>query len=583
MLFSFALGEEKKWTLAAEKFSYPQQKNSSGANESIAKSVPSLILEQMAQNLTRLPRGRELLDRALFDLKKERLSLFLQLSSEVKKRDSLALESYSERKLKAKLKESDKKIAEIQKKIDDNLQKVEEEKKKHIERISRDEERRKHIEEGEIVDEEEKGNSFIKFFTDFMSSPSDTVALEQVVLYQNDFLKLFEPSATAAAEGYASYAFQKACADANIQGLLTGTITQYGEYISISTNLYVYPGGRLIASATDVGLFGEMRTLATNIAFQLTPRIADSMPVELLFEVSPEKAKEKVFITVDDVVYQNVDSVRLPSGVHTVSFSAEGFSSESTSYSFTGNRQFKISVTLPEIQNAEIHLALKKPFAGDIFANGLFYDTVSEEDRFAEIKVNDQKILGHFISTDGIPADFIIPEKLLQDGNFLILNTKPYDKSAYIEKRRKWMYRSYSLLIVSLIPTFYCYGTYSSMAAAYNSDYGVTYEDALKWQKAKNITMGISIGCGALFVEELVRYLIAANSVIPKQAKKIKPSKMTKIKKAEETALQKRLEEEKLAEEEEARAAEEKPLQEENGEGTPAEAEKPLQDGNGEK
>ena len=98
--------------------------------------------------------------------------------------------------------------------------------------------------------------------------------------------------------------------------------------------------------------------------------------------------------------------------------------------------------------------------------------------------------------------------------------------------------------------TFYCYGTYNSMAAAYNSEYGVSYEDAIKWQKAKNITMGISIGCGVLFAEELVRYLISANSVIPKQAKKIKPARMAKIRVAEERALQKRLEEEELLQEE---------------------------------
>lgn len=555
---SFVFAEEKKWTLAAEKFSYPQQKNLSKSNESLTKTVPSLILEQMAQNLTRLPRSREILDRTLFDLKKDRLSLFLQLSSEVKKRDSLVLESYSERKLKAKIKESDKKIAEIQKKIDDNLQKVNEEREKHTEKIHRDDERLKHIEEGGIVKEDQEKNAFIRFFSDFTNSSSDSAVLEQVVLYQDDFLKLFEPSQTIAEQGYTSYAFQKACADANIQGLLTGTITQYGEYVSINANLYVYPGGKLIASATDVGLFGEMRTLATNIAFQLTPRIADSMPVELLFEVFPKEAEEHIFITVDDVVYQKIQTVRLPSGVHTISFSAEGFSSEQTSYSFTGNRQFKISVTMDHANNGEINVAFKKPFEGDMFANGLFSASVSAENRFAQIKVNDRQILGHFISTDGAPADFIIPAKLLQDDTFLMVNTKPYDRSAYIEKRRKWMYRSYSLLMVSLIPTFYCYGTYNSMAAAYNSEYGVSYEDAIKWQKAKNITMGISIGCGVLFAEELVRYLISANSVIPKQAKKIKPARMAKIRAAEERALQKRLEEE------ERLLEEEKLLQEEN-------------------
>ena len=89
---------------------------------------------------------------------------------------------------------------------------------------------------------------------------------------------------------------------------------------------------------------------------------------------------------------------------------------------------------------------------------------------------------------------------------------------SYIDKRRKIMYASYSLFMVSLIPTFYTYGNYQNYVNLYKN-YQVDYETAKKWQDATNVTRIISIGAGVLWGYELVRYLIAANSVLPQNAK----------------------------------------------------------------
>ena len=125
-----AADSEKKWTLAAEKFTLTQ-KNSSAAVESINSTLPALILEQLAENLKRIPRGREKLDRSLYELQKSRIDLFLQLSKEVKTRDSVLLNNYSPKKLKMKLNESEKKIQAIQKKIDENLIEVKKQNEKY--------------------------------------------------------------------------------------------------------------------------------------------------------------------------------------------------------------------------------------------------------------------------------------------------------------------------------------------------------------------------------------------------------------------------------------------------------------------
>ena len=43
-------------------------------------------------------------------------------------------------------------------------------------------------------------------------------------------------------------------------------------------------------------------------------------------------------------------------------------------------------------------------------------------------------------------------------------------------------------------------------------------DEANRWILASDISTGISVACGVWFVYELVRYLYAANSILPKEA-----------------------------------------------------------------
>lgn len=532
----------KSWTLAAEAFGFSQKTDGSPAVSAYSKTIPSLILEQMAENLTRIPRAREQLDRVLYDLQKERLSLFLQLSKEVRTRDSILLGDYSARKLKAKLREADDKILSIQEKIDENLKSAREETARREKRIHSDAVRSERLEQGDIVEEpEESGGGFAQFFRELRNAPSDEAVVEDVVLYKNDFRELFDAGTEARESGYDGYYFGKACADAGIQGLITGTITVYGKYISVAAELYQYPGGRVIARASDVGVTDDLLSLSAAISAQLTPKIADSMPVEISIAIFPAEAAESAVVSINDVIFSDWQKkITLPGGVHTITFMSKGFVTEQTSYSFAGNRQFKITVEMQPDNPGELFLALKKPFAGDIFTNGLFSGRTDAVDRFASIHINNQQILGHFVSENGLPCDFFIRSTYLSDGNYLVVDAKPFDRSEYIEKRRRWMYRSYSLLIVSLLPTFYCYGNSYAIAQAYNGNYDVSYDEAKRWQTASYVTTGISIGCGVLFVVELVRYLRAANSVLPAEAKKLNERGLTKIRMQEQKEAEQR-------------------------------------------
>ena len=89
---------------------------------------------------------------------------------------------------------------------------------------------------------------------------------------------------------------------------------------------------------------------------------------------------------------------------------------------------------------------------------------------------------------------------------------------AYIDKRRKIMYPSYSVFIMSLIPMFYTNANFKNYVELYNNDQ-TDFKTAKNWQTATNVTRAVSIGCGIFWGYELVRYLIAANTVLPQNAR----------------------------------------------------------------
>ena len=86
------------------------------------------------------------------------------------------------------------------------------------------------------------------------------------------------------------------------------------------------------------------------------------------------------------------------------------------------------------------------------------------------------------------------------------------------------MYGSYSLLIVSLIPTFITMGDFQNTVQLYQNRL-MSYDDAIKVLNRTNVCSAISIGCGVLFVFELIRYFYAANSVLPQKSKIVPESK----------------------------------------------------------
>lgn len=500
------------WTLASLKFDFKQKGSQSVSNKEIASVLPQLILEQIAENGIRTIPFQEELDRKLEVLQTERLSLFLQLSKENKTRDALVLSNDNPRKLKKLIKDSDEKIKEIEDKIDENIKSVFELQKKYEPRIARENDK-------DFVDKQRDNGRFGPLpFLFLKREEQEKNTNETVVLYKGDSSKLFEPSSKSSSQGIDSYAFSKEVTDAKVNGLLTGEITVYGEYLSVFVNLYVFPGTRLSATIMEVGNSGDLISIAQNLARKLSSPIANCLPVKLRIEIEPEQAKKDALVSVDGVIIPFKQDLIVDAGIHSISISSPGYEPQRINYSFSGEELFVVSTTLKPLVTGNLQLALKKMVPGVFYFRALEASEISQENPYSTVNVNGRPILGIFSDSQGENAFVYIPENLAVDNASLIVNAKPFNREQNIEKQRKRMYTAYSVLICSLVPTFYTVGNFT----AYNNSYSAgraSYDDVLRWQQYSYYSTGVSCAAGAWFVFEMVRYLFVANQVLPATAK----------------------------------------------------------------
>ena len=543
MALSAADSSSSKWVIAAEKFAYNSAfKEDPAVADGIAQMFPNRIMEKLDEDWTHTEYPDERLEKTLYNLRKDRLSLFLQLSSEYKKRDSLILQNYSKGKLKAKVRDADKSIEEIQKKIADNLKLVDE----AMQRFTKEE---KDVQRGffnEQQDSEAKnfGNMFRTMFS------KDAVLINQmdISFYKDDQSAFFTPTEKAKKAGYDSFDYEKEAVSAGINSLITGSVTNYGEYYFVSVDVYEYPGGKLNRSISEVGKIEDADFISASLAHQIVITLTNGMPVEVEFTIEPSEIAKKVRIYFDDVLQPpEIKHLMTESGVHAVKFVCDGYKEMGTSYFFEGNHTYSVEVKLQPLTEYFINVVNILPMKGTFYAAGVQTESSTDEFTQSRIKINDAQILGQFISAEGYTTNYYVPESYLTDDNTVAFKAHNFDSNDYIDKRRRYMYGTYTLLMLSMIPYFYTYGNYYNAANLYNKGLG-DYNDALMWQTRNQICGGIAIGCGALFVYELVRYLIAANSVLPVKTKAISPEKLEKKRKA---AAKKRLKTEKRKIEEE--------------------------------
>ena len=540
MIFSFALffaerenlfaetssssSASSTWILASEEFTLKQQSNLQ-VNSKITSVLPALILEQISDDKIREIPTSEELQRTLNTLQTERLSLFLQLSKEIKTRDALVLSEKNPSDLRKAIITENKKIEEIQNQIDKNLESTESQ-TADFARAAEAENRREGGEHFPPENEGPKGGFRFPFhFPFFASENSESHSNETISLYKSDVSALFSPSKDAVKDGIKSFAYNKEVTAAKINGLLKGEIIVFGDYAAVTVNLYIFPGAELSSSVTEVGLINDLRGLSSRIAQNLVPKIVNSIPVKIDFEINPKEAAENSVVTIDGIVVHSLhESFTADAGIHAILVESEGFESVSISYLFSGDESFTVRIDMKESSQGNFNIKLKKPTDGIFYFNGETSNAVNAENEYASVFINGKSVLGIFTDSENNSAFIYVPQNAALNESNLEVNAKTFDRAENIDKRRRRMYTAYSALICSLPFTFFCVGNYNAKTNAYNLGAG-TYEDALKWQ---NITYGvsvISVTCGVWFAFEMVRYLRAANQVLPAQAK---PEKLKK-------------------------------------------------------
>lgn len=506
-------GEDGKWVIAAQKFIYARGQTKNAVTSNIEETIPINILEKISRSLERNIMPNERFERENYKLRTERQSLYLQLSSEYKKRDSLVLNNYSDMRMKSELKAEEKKIKQIQEKLEKNIA----EQKEKYEKA----EAQMHLAAGEVDDDDNvelnEAELVKNLIKNIFEQSEDLITEENIALYKDSVESLFKTTVKVKETDYTEPLFEKEVVSSGINGLITGQITSYGDFISVAVDLYNYPGAKKIGSVMEVGEIKELDLITSEISRQILPMIVNTLPVKFVFSIEPEEAKEKLSIYVDDVLQKmENDTVSLDSGSHRIQFVSEGYKSAGVTYFFEGNKKYNIEVKFERPVIGHIQLQLKNELPGNIYANA--EPALKFDDRNSQISINGNTILGEFITEDNETAFFYIPKKQTFDGSAVTLNPKPRDRTEYVNTRRKWMYGAYTVFMISLIPTFYTFGNFQINRDLY-SKHQIDFETAKRWQTASNISSTISICCGVFWGIELIRYLVAANSVLPQNVK----------------------------------------------------------------
>ena len=479
------------WVVAARPFTLESSRSQNReALEDLTTTIPSIILENLADAGIRVLSPQEILERRLVALYKERTTLAASLDAAVTERDRQLFLSSGERAVRANLREKERTVQEIRRQL-----------------AEKDE---------EIAGLKERlaGRAF-----DGIEEERETV-----VLWKASSSVLFEAERVR---------------QEDINGLLTGRITASGNYISVRVSLSVYPGGQQAIEVRSAASLADITVMAREIAVQLKPVLQNRPTVLVDFDISPAEAHDDVRILVDGEVFHASHladgALVLPAGSHRIEVEADGFQSKGFTGDFSGGGSFLARVALERMEFRQVEVSSEGSEEGRVYIDGipeggfgtpvevrtgLAFGTVlpapppevGEEEELAEDS--------QAASEPGSPYYFVAevdPEPgLLQLNVRLKRDTQAI--SSRIEKRRRAMYNSYSALVVSLIPAFVSYGMYVNMHNGWALGHE-TEETAMLWKNILNGFGILSAGLGVNLAVQLGLFIGAADGVLPERAR----------------------------------------------------------------
>lgn len=300
------------------------------------------------------------------------------------------------------------------------------------------------------------------------------------------------------------------------------------------------PGNRELCRESEIGTTSQSETICDLLSDSMLQYVFGTLPVSINVKVMNEETVDGVKFTFDDQVVSNFSIPQIfESGIHTVSFSAPGYKTLVTSYHFEGNQNYEIGVHLVKKDNGFINFRMKYFQEGTLFANGMPLVSSDQYKNTSRIEIDGKEILGIFVSEDGLSDFYYIDSKKISDGNFYQSNIKAMDTASYIDLRRKIMYGSYSAFMISMMGWCVTYGSLYNTFAAYQQNPTIElYEKAVKWQNASKVMTGFAWGTGLLWGYTLIRYLIAADKVLPSTTKVLRPEDFEIISNEDKTSIE---------------------------------------------
>ena len=308
-----------------------------------------------------------------------------------------------------------------------------------------------------------------------------------------------------------------------VDGLITGSITRYADFIHVKAELTVYPGGIKVGSFESASTIKEVDLLASEIAAGILDTIVNTTPVSIAINVQLEEGDTTpVSIRVDGnkiTSYSGTDTNRrtYQQGVHEISVSAQGYKDKTFFYDFSDDISFNVTVKLEKAEN--IKLTLNIP---DV-SGTVSHSAINDGEAPADIYVNGLPVMGEVRSGDGISGFFFVERPDVAAGSLsgseynINLAVRDSDPNEIIEKSRRNMYTAFGLFLMSLPFSFISYGRVDSAMAAYRAgSHTAEIVDEIKNNRIFYfVSLGASVLLGVNWGFRLGGYVRAANSLLP--------------------------------------------------------------------
>ena len=259
-------------------------------DEAFSTVIPKLILAEIPDGLVRLTTSNEMIEKHRKSILEERRKLQNSMQEKISARDAVVFSTKPDFQKKSDILKYEKEIQELQEKIFDNLWEYE-------------------LDDYEL----------------------DSVEAN-VVFWQKSRESLFTIPSNGKVSG--------------VDGLITGNITRYADFIHVKAELTLYPGAVKAGSFESAATIKEMDLLASEIAAGILDTVVNTIPVSIAVNVQFEEGDDApVSIRIDGnklASYSGTEDNRrtYQQGVHEISVSAPGYKDKTFFYDFSEDTFF---------------------------------------------------------------------------------------------------------------------------------------------------------------------------------------------------------------------------------------------------